>query len=57
MTPAIHPGRLLKRELGSPGPGRHTQMLDSLAGARTGMYVVRLTQAGVSVSSKIVIRR
>ena len=47
---------VLKRDLGSPGPGRHTLMLRPDAGTRTGMYIVRLTQAGDSVSSKMVLR-
>jgi hypothetical protein len=47
---------VLRRDLGTPGPGRHALMLQPDSGTRTGMYVVRLTQAGDSVSAKMVLR-
>ena len=48
---------VLQRDLGSPGPGQHALVLAPAAGTRTGVYVVRLTQAGHSVTSKMVLRR
>jgi len=50
-------GRIVvQRDLGSPGPGRHALLLDPKEGTRTGIYIIRLTQAGESVSSKLVLR-
>lgn len=48
---------VLQRELGSPGPGRHALNLSASSGIRTGLYIVRLMQAGRSVSSKVVLRQ
>jgi len=48
---------VLQRSLGSPGPGRHVLILNPTAGTGTGMYWVRLTQAGRSVTSKLVLRQ
>jgi hypothetical protein len=47
---------VLQRDLGSPGPGRHTLILNLSGGTRTGVYIVRLTQAGHSATSKLVLR-
>jgi len=48
--------RLLVRELDGPAPGRHTLRLD---GARppAGVYFLRLTQAGGTVSARAAITR
>jgi hypothetical protein len=48
---------VLQHDLGSPGPGRHALNLRAAPGIRTGLYIVRLLQAGRSVSSKVVLRQ
>ncbi len=47
-------GRLvLSRDLGSPGPGRHEARLGRGAPAAPGVYWLRLSQAGRSVTAKV----
>jgi len=56
-TLAVHDvsGRcVVEREVGSDGPGWHTTRLGDLS---TGLYFVRLTQAGRSLSSRLAIIR
>ena len=47
--------RVTHRDLGELGPGRHEANLERDAGLRQGIYTVRLTEAGRSVSSRVVL--
>jgi hypothetical protein len=45
---------VLARDLGAPGPGRHEVRLDPGFAPAPGLYMLRLSQAGRTVSSKVV---
>jgi hypothetical protein len=48
---------IVRRDLGSPGPGRHEARMGTGALTASGVYWLRLTQNGRSVSSKVTIIR
>lgn len=48
---------VLERDLGAPGPGSYAIDLEPAPGIRTGLYIVRLTQDGRSVTSKLILRQ
>jgi len=51
-------GRLVaRRDLGSPGPGRHTYVVDPALAPAAGVYWIRLTQSGVTRSKKVAFLR
>jgi hypothetical protein len=47
--------RVLHRQLDSPGAGRHVVQLGAAADYRPGMYFLRLSQAGSSLTGRVVI--
>ena len=47
--------RVVSRELGALGPGTHALSLEEAAGLRPGLYLLRLTQAGQSLTSRALI--
>ena len=49
--------RIFERDLGTPGPGRHTAQLDPSSVPAPGLYWLRLSQAERSVYSKVTFTR
>jgi hypothetical protein len=49
--------RVLEREVGSLGPGVRTVTLDGPAILPAGIYVIRLTQAGRSLTTRVALIR
>ena len=47
--------RVVSRELGALGPGTHALSLEEAAGLRPGLYLLRLSQAGQSLTSRALI--
>ena len=49
--------RVLSREVGSLGPGRHMVTLQGRTTLRSGIYLVRLTRAGRSLTTAVSVLR